>query len=566
MNPTTVRAVEQAYFKNHQYLQQMRPLAEVIGTGNFFFLQESELDSPDINATVPNNVPGQPQTIQPKLQQQAPQQQQQQQAPNQTQPPAQQPIQQQNQPTIQASQIQTHWAQKSGGVTTVDIKSTSVDAKPTTFTNQSFPTIHNPQTNSFPNVVGQNQQQQPHIPGFATPNALIQVPIPSAQSNVPAVLQTNASPNAAQILVQQQPQTQPGINPFPNVAKFVNPSNVAPSIANEKSGVHDLHANVTATTADIKDQHVNEISEWKPDEVTHVTAKLKSSSLNHHHSKKDVDNSASNNGGSQANNSNAWRDPYSIDSIQNAKNVVQPTKNVQATNWPSNKNPQESNEWNGVPNENGQDESTWTSNSNSNQRYQYRQGSGGYRSNGGGRNSTGKSNNLVSNNGSRDYRGGRQNSSYNNGNNNSAVGGGTGGGAGAGAGAGAGGTSRTNGNGNNGSSSFYRNNDFYQSNGSRSDKTDNYNGRSGGAGNQNYRGRDSRDNNTSSYKQRNVNNNGNNISSNNNSITNNPSVQRSSNSGNQRMSSKGYGNHRGNDDFPREMSAPNAVKKNTSAY
>lgn len=50
--PTTVRAVESAYFKQHQYMQQMaRPLAEVLGTGNFFFLQESELDSPD----VPNN-------------------------------------------------------------------------------------------------------------------------------------------------------------------------------------------------------------------------------------------------------------------------------------------------------------------------------------------------------------------------------------------------------------------------------------------------------------------------------------------------------------------------------
>lgn len=50
---TTVRAVESAYFKQHQYIQPMaRPLAEVLGgTGNFFFLQDSELDSPD----VPNN-------------------------------------------------------------------------------------------------------------------------------------------------------------------------------------------------------------------------------------------------------------------------------------------------------------------------------------------------------------------------------------------------------------------------------------------------------------------------------------------------------------------------------
>lgn len=51
--PPTVRAVESAYFKQHQYIQPMaRPLAEVLGTGNFYFLQDSELDSPD----VPNNM------------------------------------------------------------------------------------------------------------------------------------------------------------------------------------------------------------------------------------------------------------------------------------------------------------------------------------------------------------------------------------------------------------------------------------------------------------------------------------------------------------------------------
>lgn len=49
--PTTVRAVEQGYFKQHQYMQQMRPLAEVIGGGSFYFLQDSELDSPDIGCT-----------------------------------------------------------------------------------------------------------------------------------------------------------------------------------------------------------------------------------------------------------------------------------------------------------------------------------------------------------------------------------------------------------------------------------------------------------------------------------------------------------------------------------
>lgn len=68
LNATTVQAVENAYFKQHYIQQQMRPIHEVIGTGNFFFLQESEIDKPDvISSTVPfgnpmntNNVAAQP--------------------------------------------------------------------------------------------------------------------------------------------------------------------------------------------------------------------------------------------------------------------------------------------------------------------------------------------------------------------------------------------------------------------------------------------------------------------------------------------------------------------------
>ncbi|XP_017863377.1 PREDICTED: caprin homolog isoform X1 [Drosophila arizonae] len=66
--PTTVRAVEHNYFKQpplqppqaaaalqaptpqqqQQFMQQLRPLAEVLGTGSFHFLQDSELDAPDV--------------------------------------------------------------------------------------------------------------------------------------------------------------------------------------------------------------------------------------------------------------------------------------------------------------------------------------------------------------------------------------------------------------------------------------------------------------------------------------------------------------------------------------
>ncbi|XP_039450244.1 caprin homolog [Culex pipiens pallens] len=51
LSATTVQAVEHAYFKQHYIQQQMRPIHEVIGTANFYFLQESEIDKPDIVAT-----------------------------------------------------------------------------------------------------------------------------------------------------------------------------------------------------------------------------------------------------------------------------------------------------------------------------------------------------------------------------------------------------------------------------------------------------------------------------------------------------------------------------------
>lgn len=65
MPVTTVRAVEQNYYK--QYMQQpqptLRPIHEVIGTGNFHFLQDSELDSSDMimtTAPYPHALPPHP--------------------------------------------------------------------------------------------------------------------------------------------------------------------------------------------------------------------------------------------------------------------------------------------------------------------------------------------------------------------------------------------------------------------------------------------------------------------------------------------------------------------------
>lgn len=55
--PITLQEVEHAYF-SQQYPQQ-RPIAEVIGSQNFFFLQESELDSP-VGTPQPPVIPNQP--------------------------------------------------------------------------------------------------------------------------------------------------------------------------------------------------------------------------------------------------------------------------------------------------------------------------------------------------------------------------------------------------------------------------------------------------------------------------------------------------------------------------
>lgn len=458
--PTTVRAVESAYFKQHQYVQQMaRPLAEVLGTGNFFFLQESELDSPE----VPNNNVAHQNAERPPVH---PIQQQTQQTldplpqaninPN-TPLPLQRPEVPTNQLQNQPSQVHqnqqvnaTYW--KSPGVSGIDTKSVGtsvVDAKATgvaTFTNQSFPLIHNPQS-SFPNVVPptqqQHHQQQAHIPGFATPNAPI--PIPAQIPLNQPVPQQATSPNANQMLVQQS-------QPFVAASKFVNQTTIGSTHQNiTENNTHDLHSN----TADIKD------NEWKSDDISHVTSKLNNSSLDHH--KSDLKSTISNG-------NNAWRDPYTTN---------------------TNKTTQESNEWNGVPNENGQEESnTWTSGS-SNQRYQYRQGSGNYRS-------SASKPSFSKNAPNSSYRG-RSNGSYNNGNN-------------AGNGEKNFGNPRSNGNGN--STSYYRNNDntFYQ-NGSRVDKTSE--NKSGGSDVKNF------PNNRYRNPQRNSNNPNSQSSNNNSNNTNN---------------------------------------------
>lgn len=383
--------------------QQMRPLAEVLGAGNFYFLQESELDSPEVNSMA------------------------------------------------NSSPANLH-------------------------TNQSFPNVV-----YIKPPVDIPQQAVNQMPGFATPNAPIPIPIvqPTPLAMASPLQQqppqpTISSTNPAQIIIQQQ---------FSDASKFISASSIPISKMTSSDGVgvtSDLRSNIVSLKPSdiVAEQRVPEISEWKPEEVVAPTNK---SSKHHSNSKELAD---------CTNGNSTWRDPYS-----------------------SNKNSQESNEWNGGggstnANESGQDESnTWTSGggggnsgsgsgggggggSGSGPRYQrFQHGSGSY-----GRNNRSSGNAGRNNNGT--------------GNNANTL------------------SSSTNTNGyrsrpnSNGSNTFYRNNDpYYQNGGSRGgadQKSDNY-GRGNG---NNFRGRDSRGENngtaaSSSYKplpQRNNNQNANNNS------------------------------------------------------
>lgn len=182
----------------------MRPLAEVLGGGNFFFLQDSELDSPDVNS-VANNSPA------------------------------------------------------------------------NLHTNQSFPNVvyanMKPPVDIAPQAVNQ-------IPGFATTNAPIPIPIVQSAPLAMAPLQpTNNSTNPAQILVQQQ---------FSDASKFIAASTIPiPKITSPDAvGVaSDLRSNIVSQqpTDIVVEQRVPEISEWKPEEVAAPTKSIK-----HHSNSKEL--------------------------------------------------------------------------------------------------------------------------------------------------------------------------------------------------------------------------------------------------------------------------------------
>lgn len=204
-----VQAVEQGYFKN----QYIRPIADVIGPGqgNFYFLQDSELDSPDV---VPGNYQQPPNSqISPNQPVPIPTQQ-----PGVAQPPSQQPI-------LPAAQLSTQ-----------------------TFNNQ-----------SFQNIVPQQMYTKPivdHIPGFVPPPVAISLVVPnhqhqkeqSSQINTNQsqihVAAANSNNNSASISFQQQ--TNNNQQSLPKAQRH-----------RAKDTKHQMKS----------DQRVPEITKWKPEDA-----------------------------------------------------------------------------------------------------------------------------------------------------------------------------------------------------------------------------------------------------------------------------------------------------------
>ncbi|XP_065083062.1 caprin homolog [Ochlerotatus camptorhynchus] len=214
LNATTVQAVENAYFKQHYIQQQqMRPIHEVIGTGNFFFLQESEIDKPDVIST---SVPfGNPLTsTNVTAQQTHPQQVLIGQATNSS---NQLPVDQQGVPAQQATMIVPQQQNVMMGA-----------QHPPTFNNQPFQNLTSPAAKSFnhsmqPQAMETRQISQPmnavphsrspvvskstdhgHIPGFTTKHTTVvatQSVAPKEQS--PIVVQP-AIPDESQNNAQRQ--------------------------------------------------------------------------------------------------------------------------------------------------------------------------------------------------------------------------------------------------------------------------------------------------------------------------------------------------------------------------
>lgn len=270
--PTTVRAVEQAYFKQHQYITQMRPLSEVINAQNFYFLQESELDQPDV------------------LQQQHPQQQAGVTAfapsPSQISPNVQQPIQNlSNQQHIQQAHLLDHHQQQQHLSASVRSAPQPPQLQSQAFNNQQpFANVLPVGAPLFPANLKPGDLPQSHIPGFANANAPIQLlnqqqqPAQQLQQQQHNHLQhqqqqqqNNALNNInAPIPTFHQQQQQTG-SAFLPLQAIVSAQQSSTSLSSVK--LNQANQQQQQLPLDV-DNRAPEINEWKPEDAVKADDQL----------------------------------------------------------------------------------------------------------------------------------------------------------------------------------------------------------------------------------------------------------------------------------------------------
>lgn len=253
MPVTTVRAVEQNYYKQYmqpQHPQQpppapqatLRPIHEVIGTGNFHFLQDSELDSSDMIMTTGP----------------FPQQQQQQKLPA----------------TPMVPGIPTNAQQQQHPPATTPVLSNSVApaGNVTQFPGSNFPQQQpapQPPTMFNANVLSKDQ---PHIPPFTNVNPVI----PVGTSHVPGFAMNptpvNAMAQIAQLqsMIQQQQQLSGSIK----VSQQQPPKQ-------QDLNADDLTEKLKSTL------HINDNNSSTPNNNSNNHAKTTSSPLTNHHTSED---------------------------------------------------------------------------------------------------------------------------------------------------------------------------------------------------------------------------------------------------------------------------------------
>lgn len=207
--PTTVRAVEQSYFKHqHQFMQQMRPLADVIGSTNFYFLQESELDSPEIVQSFTTNEQKAASVIKSST----------------LSPPSPNTSLSLVSQSITQEQHSQHQVISQPGMQSKSVQQSGIPIPSQTFTNQSFPSISTPSTlYPQPIATAENQSsEQPQISVYANQPIAISSLVPQSSGGVLAAIE---NPPSETICLGNQSSNGSNLISGSNTSKFIsNPS------------------------------------------------------------------------------------------------------------------------------------------------------------------------------------------------------------------------------------------------------------------------------------------------------------------------------------------------------